>query len=204
MMHQFSMHFSSFVLSGLINSYGVIASAAYGIGLKINSFANLPSSAVADAESCIASQNVGAGNLDRAQSSIKSSRVICIYINVIMTAVLFFFSPQLSSILDSDPEVIREATKFLKICCFANLGECIVHPLMGFFRGTGNSGIVLINSLTTQYTMRLPAAFLCAYVFGMEAECGAVAMLAATYGTALIYSLYYRTGRWKKHIPTTL
>ena len=204
MMHQFSMHFSSFVLSGLINSYGVVASAAYGIGLKVNSFANLPSSAVADAESCIASQNVGAGNIDRAQSSIRSSRIICIYINVIMTAVLFFFSPQLSAIMDKDPAVIRETTRFLKICCFANLGECIVHPLMGFFRGTGNSGIVLANSLITQYTMRLPAAFLCAYVFGMEAECGAVAMLAATYGTALIYSIYYRSGRWRKHIPMNL
>jgi len=201
MMHQFSMHFSSFILSGLVNSYGVVASAAYGIGLKINSFANLPSSAVSDAQSCIASQNIGAGNYKRAQSSIAQSRVICIYINVTMTAVMYFFAPQLASILDKDTQVIAEATRFLQICCFANLGECIVHPLMGFFRGTGNSAIVLANSLTTQYAMRLPAAFVCAKVFGMGASCGAVAMLFATYGTALIYSIYYHSGKWKKHIP---
>lgn len=201
MMHQFSMHFSGFILSGLVNSYGVVASAAYGIGLKINSFANLPSTAVSDAQSCVASQNIGAGNLNRAELSIRHGSMICVYINFVMTAVLYCFAPQLAGILDKNAEVIAAATLFLRVCCFTNLGECIVHPLVGFFRGTGNSGIVLANSLFTQYALKIPASYICAKVFEMHAEAVAVGMLFATYGTAIIYWIYYRSRRWEKHIP---
>jgi len=202
MMHQFSMHFSGFILSGLVNAYGVIASAAYGIGLKINSFANLPSNAMSDALSSVVSQNIGAGNLKRAEAGVKHGRAICFYMNLVMTAVLFIFAPQFAGILDKDPAVIEKATLFLRICSLMNLGEFVVHPLLGFFRGSGNSFIVLINSFITHYVMKIPVSFFCARVFGMEAEAVAIGQLFATFGTATIYWFYYRSGKWKKHIPS--
>lgn len=200
-LHQLCVTFSSVLVSGMVNIGGVASSAAYGIGLKIHSFATLPSSAVCDAESCIVSQNLGAGRIDRAQDAIKHGRVICACCNVVITILVFSLAKILAGIMDSNPEVIEKSVMFIRIMTFQSIGEIIVHSYLGFFRGTSNSVIILGNSLITQYVFRQPVTMLFTYVFGMPLEGAAVAALAATGGTALFYWMYYRSGRWKKHLP---
>ncbi len=200
-LHQLCVTFSSVLVSGMVNTGGVEASAAYGIGLKIYSFATLPSSAVCDAESCVVSQNLGAGRIERAQEAIKHGMVISMFFNVTIAAAVFALAPFLAGFMDSDVLVIEKSVTFIRIMAFQSLGEIVVHPFLGFFRGTSNSAIVLGNSLITQYVFRQPVTMLFTYVLGMPLEGAAVAALAATGGTASFYWLYYRTGRWRKHLP---
>ena len=200
-LHQLCVTFSSVLVSSMVNIGGVAASAAYGIGLKIYSFATLPSSAVCDAESCIVSQNLGAGRLDRAQETIKHGRVVCAFCNVAITVTVFLLARVLAGFMDSNTEVIEKSVTFIRIMTFQSIGEIIVHSYLGFFRGTSNSIIILGNSLITQYVFRQPVTMLFTYVFGMPLEGAAFAALAATGGTALFYWLYYRSGRWRKHLP---
>ncbi len=200
-LHQLCVTLSSVLVSGMVNIGGVAASAAYGIGLKIYSFATLPSLAVCDAESCIVSQNLGAGRIDRAQEAIKHGMIISICFNVTIAIAVYSLAGFLAGFMDSDPNVIEKSVTFIHIMAFQSLGEIVVHPFLGFFRGTSNSYIILGNSLITQYVFRQPVTMLFTYVLGMPLEGAAFAALAATGGTALFYWLYYRSGRWRKHLP---
>lgn len=56
---------SYLIITGMLNTFGVSAAAASGIGLKINTFAGMPCWAIGQAVTAMAGQNIGAGDSER-------------------------------------------------------------------------------------------------------------------------------------------
>lgn len=196
-LQQLSLNVSHLTLNGIVNTYGLVVSAAYGIGVKLDSFAILPSNALNDAVAAFTSQNLGAGHEERALSSIRAARRTALLINAAVTIGIVLFAGKLAGLFNSDPTVVETATTYLHITCVMYILYAYVHPTIGFVKGSGNAMFTFTNSLQAQYLVRIPAALLFSKVFGLGYIGVAIAWICAPLFSNFTYAFYLRSGKWR-------
>ena len=141
-----TMQFGFMLMTKNVAVYGTMATAAYGIGNKINSLITMPANGLGSAISTIVGQNIGAGNKERADKAY--------HITLRIGAVfLFVFGMLLSrrpiasflvKIFTSDMEVVPLATDFLSIMaawCFTN---AFYNVTQGLFNGSGHTLVTML------------------------------------------------------------
>ncbi len=195
---QVSVHFSNLCMTGMANSFGLVSAAAYGIAVKLDSFAILPCSAVNDAVASFAAQNLGADKEERALASAKDGRKLAIIYVCIVFAVIFFLGGRLAAIFTNETDVIYTTSMYLKIACFMYFMYASVYPLQGFLKGSGNSGFVLINSLIVQYIIKIPTAYLLSHVVGIGINGIAITWILTPIFSTVTYTHYIKKGKWRK------
>ena len=193
---QLLLNISHTTLSGIANSFGLSASAAYGIGLKVDGFAFLPSDAINASMASFASQNLGAGKVDRAKKGLREAMKLSVAMAVAVALTVALLAPYIARIFNSDPEVVAYTVQYLRITCFAYLVFATVHPFIGFIRGTGNSMQTLINVVFAQYLVRIPLALLFSHLWGFSGV--AVAVITAPLFSTFTYGHFVLSGRWKR------
>ena len=98
----FALQFSMLMISmmfvvALINGYGVAASAGYGVGGKVDSFATMPVYAFASAAATMVGQNIGARKIERAKSVIHWCVGLCLACEIVIVALVQIFGKWLIS-----------------------------------------------------------------------------------------------------------
>ena len=199
---QATVNIAYVALNGIVNSYGLYASAAYGICVKLDSFAVLPCSAVNDAVSAVSSQNLGVSQKERAIKGITVGRKILIPFNILLMAVMFFLGGKLVCLFNSDPNVIYMAHRYIKISCIMYIFYAIYYPLMGFIKGTGNAVFTLLNTIAAQLIIRVPVAYFCAKILDLGFYGAAVAWIIAPIFSNTVYTVYLKSGKWDKSSKT--
>ncbi|WP_343208716.1 MATE family efflux transporter [Anaerolentibacter hominis] len=191
---QFLLNVSFTTLSGIANTFGLAASAGYGIGVKIDNFAFLPSDSINLAMSSFTSQNIGAGKKERAKTGLKEALKLDVAIAACLTAIVYFGAPYLASIFNKDAQVLSYATTYLRIACFTYVLFAIVHPMIGFARGSGNTLFSLKNVIGSQYLVRIPVALLCAHFIGFPGI--AIGVVAGPVFSIINYIFFIKKGKW--------
>lgn len=185
-------------LAGIANSFGLAATTAYGIGLRIDAFAALPATAVGDAVSAFSSQNFGVGNEKRAIEGRKQGNLLAVGMGCVIAVAVLLFAPQLARIFNKDPEVLALAVPYLRwITPLYPLLAAVQAPV-GFVRGSGNTLFPVLQTLLVQYVIRLPLAFFFAYTLDLQLIGVALAWSVAPAVSVCIYTFYLRSGLWRK------
>ncbi len=195
---QFLLNIANTTLTGIVNTFGLAASAAYGICIKIDSFVHLPSVAIGESVSSFSSQNIGANKSERAVEALKRAVVLSVAIVAIVSFFIFNLSENLIKIFDKDLEIISLGSKYLRIILFAYFVFAFLHPTMGFIRGTGNSMISLISVIVNQFIIRIPLALFLTKKIGFMGIPASI--IAAPFVSLLFYIYFILSGKWKKKI----
>lgn len=185
-------------LSGIANSFGLAATAAYGIGLRIDAFAALPASAAGDSVAAFAAQNFGVGDEKRANEGRKGGAQLALLMGLAVAAVVLLFAPQLAGIFNQDPEVVALAASYLRWVTPLYLLVAYVYTYIGFVRGSGNTLFPVVQTLFIQYVVRIPLAMLLAYTLKLNLTGVALAWVVAPLGSFFIYAVYHHTGLWRR------
>ena len=199
-LQQATINVAYLALNGIVNTYGLAASAAYGICVKLDNFAILPSTAVNDSVAAVTSQNLGVGQTERAIKGISAGRKLIIPFNLVLMFAMFFFGHHFASIFNTDPEVVDMAGRYLKVSCFMYLIYGIYYPLMGFIKGPGNARFALKNTIFAQLILRIPVAYFFAKILNFGFYGVAAAWIAAPISSNTIYTIYLKSGRWLKRL----
>lgn len=196
---QVSVHFSNLCMTGMANSFGLVSAAAYGIAVKLDSFAILPCSAVNDAVASFSAQNLGAGKESRAMEAVKDAKKLAVlYVCMVFTAI-FFFAGTLAGIFTDEAAVIAETTGYLRIACFMYFLYALVYPSQGFLKGSGSSAFVLVNSLCVQYILKIPTAYVLSHFTPLGLKGIAATWIITPTFSVVTYSRYIKKGKWRKH-----
>lgn len=193
---QFLLNIAHTSLTGIVNTFGLSASAAYGICTKIDSFVHLPAVAIGESVSSFSSQNIGAGKSERAVEALKNAIILSVAIIILVSFLIFNLAESLIKIFDQDPEIVSLGSQYIRVIIFAYLVFAFLHPIMGFIRGTGNSMISLISVVVNQFIIRIPLALFLSKRMGFM---GIPSSIIAAPLTALVFYIYFiSSGRWKK------
>jgi putative MATE family efflux protein len=178
----------------IINYYvlmfgGTDGIASYGASVRIEQIALLPALGLNIAVLTLIGQNFGANQLDRMNETIIKSLKIGITMMFIGGILLFFFSPLLVSMFNSDENVIKIGVRYLRIQVFTLSSYVIINIFTSFLQGIKKPSFIIIIGI---YRQVLP--FLIFYLLGYEFNLGLdgvwFGILIINWSAAIILSYY--------------
>lgn len=187
-------------VTSLVNRFGAVVTAAFGVGGRLDQFVTMPAMTVGLSVTALVGQNLGARKFERVREVVRSSVYLTTGITGVISIIVIAIPQVLLRMFTSDAAVMAEGTKYLRTFGFAYIPMALMFTLAGIMRGAGDTVPSMIISIVTLWVVRVPAAFYLSRIFGSR---GLWLGMAASpvIGTALNYA-YYLSGRWKRRVLT--
>lgn len=152
------MNFGILMVQGLVNSFGVMVSAAFAIVVKIDAFAYFPAQDFGNAFSIFVAQNFGAKKGERIRRGFRRSMEISIAFCIIASVFVNIFARELIALFidPAEREIISIGIKYLRIEGAFYLGIGILFLLYGLYRGLAKptmSVVLTVISLGTRVAL---------------------------------------------------
>ena len=195
---QMLFSFGNIALQSLVNSYGASAMAAFGAGLRIESFISLPIINLGAAVSTFVAQNKGAKKFDRIHKGIKYSVYISIILAVTVAFLFVFLSKELIMMFNSDTDVLEIGSRYLNTIGPFFIFICISFMLTSAIKGAGNAIFPLISSIISLWLARIPGSYFFSNLIGVNGI-----WLGIPIGWIIgffITLIYYKKANWQKEI----
>ncbi len=182
----------------LINAFGVAASAANGVQLKLANVNRIITNSMGTAGSAMIAQCIGANKHDRAKSVFNWTLLITLIYAALYSTILLLFPRQIFSLFTRDQAVIAFASA---VCLFSagdNFGGAFRSPCNSMVNGTGAAILGLISSLMDGVVARIGLSILFGNIIGMGIKGYWLGNMLAGYVSVAILLPFVLTGAWRK------
>lgn len=159
-LQDFLTRVSFLILTAILNSLGLVASASIGISEKLFLFLSIIPISFMSALSAFVAQNVGAGNRERAYKSLKISVGISFVFGILTFIATFFFPEILAAAFEKNPEVIAAAARYQRGCAAEHIFISVFFCMLGYFNGLGKTDFVMFQGIFTAFAVRIPLSYL--------------------------------------------
>ncbi len=193
-----AINISMLFVTSLVNSLGTATSAAFGIALRLDEFANKISQGVMMAVSTIVGQNIGAGKIARIRKGVYYAWGICGGFFLIFGLAQLLFPRALYSIFTNDDEVLKLAPIIISALILHYPALLIMKGTNGFVQGIGNAMFGLIIAILDGLVFRVSFSWLFGIYFHMGLYGMILGYALATYSTALPSLFYFLFIPWHK------
>lgn len=193
------INISFLLITTIINTMGLTASAAVGVVEKIIVFAMLPPTAFASAIAVTTAQNIGAGKIERAQKSLYAG-IACSLVMGIAFWIYSQISPEsITSLFSNDKEVIYTAAAYLKSYSLDCILVCFIFCMNSFFSGCGHPIFPMVHSLIATFLIRIPVSFFLSRIEGITLYKIGFGAPLATFISLIMCIIYMKYGSWKNN-----
>lgn len=197
-----TMQFGFLLMSKSVVKYGTIATAAYGIGNRVNSLITLPTNAMGSATATLVGLNIGAGQYDRADKAYRMSRNVSVVFLLIGGLILSrdAVSTSFVRIFSESEDVIVLAAEFLSILslyCFAN---GVYNSTIGLFQGSGHTMVTMAVDATRLWVFRFATLFVCERILHLGLQSIWYSVVVSNGLSALVLYILYRMKIWRKEV----
>ena len=189
---------SFIVLQGIVNTFGLRASAAAGILDKIFLFATIPTNAFNASISAMAAQNIGAGEPRRAVRCLWYGSLLSAVFALVFFLLALFIPEKLIGVFTADAGVISEGVRYYGGYKYDYLLCSLVFCVTGFINGAGHTRFTLINNIVSTYAIRIPACLLAAGTLHAGLSGVGWALPLATLIQLIAAYAFFFAGRWKR------
>jgi putative MATE family efflux protein len=186
------------VLARLVaESGGTTASAGYQVAIRNVVFFILPAWGLSNAAATLVGQNLGAGQIDRAEQSVRlTAKYNAIFMSFV-TILFVFFSEPIIRIFTQDPEVVRYGAKALMIIgtgyIFYGVGMVMTQAL----NGAGDTRTPTIINFVCFWLFQIPLAYYLAKGTDLKSTGAFIAIPIAETMIAVVAWYWFRRGKWK-------
>lgn len=175
--------------------FGTPALAALGIGHRVESWLFMIGVSFGAATAAIVGQNLGAGDVRRAERAGWLSVALCSTLGVAACVIDLAYAERLAGLFTRDSAVILEAARYLRIAAISQLGICAEIVLEGALGGAGETLPPMLAS-STFTASRVPLVVIAADRWGSIGIWWTISLTAL--GRALSMIGLWRLGRWKR------
>ena len=194
-------HLGFLMMTRSVFAYGVNAIAAYGIANKANTLNSLPASGIGAAVATIVGQNMGAGQVKRAE---KGYRLATAGIVSLLLATGFVFSRRpvaeaVVGVFSTDPDVIRMAADYFALMALWTWNNGVLDCSTALFRACGHTGVTMVSDMARIWLFRFATLFVCQRLLGLGVESIWYSVVISNGLSALMMFILYLTGMWKKN-----
>jgi Na+-driven multidrug efflux pump len=196
LIRSFSVHYSMMWVKAALNTYGLVISATYGVGNKIEKFVQVFVQGVDGAAGAMIGQNLGARKIDRVIRTLWTTLCCTMTFGAINAAVFLVFPKLLYRLFTADQNVIEYGIVFLRIMSIG----CLVSAASGCFKSiaTGSGAVFLcfvIGVLDGVCRILVCLFFFYALDGGAPSYFWGAALCQGIPG--LISFIYFLSGKWK-------
>jgi putative MATE family efflux protein len=188
---------SMWLIAIFVAFYGTTIVASYGISMRIMELGIVFAVGLELGSSAIVGQSIGAGKLDRAESTSRKAALVALGITLGLSTVEIIFARGIMSLFGKSVEV--QAAGAVVLVYFA-VGQPLVSTaiaLSSAFYGSGNTWPPTISGLLTAWVFQVPLTAVLVYILGKPASAIWIVMVLnhAIYLGLLV--VWFRLGRWK-------
>lgn len=192
-----AVHVSMLYVNSLVNGLGVVASATFGIGIKIDDICNKVTIGIRNAAAPMIAQNFAARDLVRSRRVVHWAWGIAAAMHGLFIALYLTFGTELFGLFSSDPAVLKLSAVFISAIIWTFFPLAIMRGTTALTQGVGNARLNLINGLIDSVLLRIGLS----YYFGVVANMGFYGFVLgyglAPCGAAIIGLIYYFSRRWE-------
>ena len=183
------------IVQSQVNSFGMMAMAAFGTHSKIEGFAFLPIMSFTMSITTFVSQNLGAKKPERAKKGATFGILTSVALAEIIGILIFLLAPVLIGLFDPTPEVVAYGTLqahteslFYGLLAFA-------HAVASVCRGAGKAFVPMTIMLSVWCVLRIAYIYAVMHIFGEISYIYIAYPL--TWGISdIIYLIYYLRSNW--------
>jgi putative MATE family efflux protein len=191
------------LLSFLVASFGTVTLAGYGVGSNILQFVTIPAMGMSQAVSTLVSQNMGAGNPQRATRITVLGAGASFAILSAVGLIAYLFAPALVAFfVPRAPDVIAEGARFIRIMCLAWGGIGVQLCVVSAFRASGNMLAAMVIALVSQFVLQFPLAYILAKHTSLQASGLFWSFPITTIIVAVVAVCCFAQGGWKATVLT--
>lgn len=199
MIQQSLLSVGSMVLAGIVNSFGVDTTAAYGAALRIEMLAMMPAMTIGMAASSLAGQNIGAHRYERVREVFGWSLIVGAGVTAV-PALAAFFAPEflLRGFLDA-PTPVAIGVGYLRVVGLGYILTAVLFACNGVINGAGHTFATTLVTLVSLWFFRVPLAIYWARHLGRVE--GVWYAIVVGFAIGMVLSLgYYLSGRWRRPV----
>ena len=198
------------IVQSLTNSFGEAFIAANVIVMRVDGFAMMPNFSFGTAMTTFAGQNVGAGKMDRVSKGAKQGTLMAVGCSATLTLIILLFGKYLMGIFTDTAELVDLSMYLMRILAVGYIAMAVTQSLSGVMRGAGDTVTPMWISLINTVLIRVPIAYGISYLTRTPElptgrfECIQISLLITWIMGAVMTSIFYRIGAWKKKALKTI
>jgi len=154
--------FGFLFLQGFVNTFGTVVIGVFSLGNRLTGFFMMPAMGLSNALSSIVGQNLGAGNIKRAEKSVLYALGWVTLLMGIGSFCLFNFGGTFIKLFINDPEIVFHGSRMFKITSIASILFSIIFVFNGVFNGAGYTKPAMVLNISRLWILRIPLTYILA------------------------------------------
>ncbi len=192
------INLSMLVVNAMINSIGVVASATFGAGVRIDDIINKISQGIQYAAVPMISQNIGARNAERAKRVVYCAWVFSFILTAIFLVLYITLGRELFMLFSDDPLVHDASSEFIAAILYMFPAFSIMRGSGAFVQGIGNAKLGMVLAMLDGVVLRIGLSWFFGIFLGFGFFGFVLGYGLAPYGYAIPSMIYFLAGRWQK------
>ncbi len=192
------INLSMLFVNSMINEVGVVASATFGVGVRIDDIINKISQGIQFAAMPMISQNIAANQRKRAVQVVRWSWVYSFGLTAVAMVAYLAFGKELFMLFSDDPLVHEMSSTFVAAILWMFPALAVMRGTGAFVQGIGNARFSMVLALLDGVLLRIGLSWLFGIALGWGFFGFVLGYGVAAYGNAVPGMIYFLSGIWKR------
>ena len=192
------INLSMLVVNAMINEVGVVASATFGVGVRIDDIVNKISQGIQYAAVPMISQNIGAGNNERTKQVVRWAWMFSTALTVFFMILYVTLGKQLFMLFSDDPLVHDMSGEFVRAILWMFPAFAVMRGSGAFVQGIGYAKLSMALAILDGVVLRIGLSWLFGIALGWGFFGFVLGYGLAPYGYAIPSMIYFLSGKWTK------
>ncbi len=192
------INISMIFVNSMINQVGVVASATFGVGGRIDDIVNKISQGIQYAAVPMISQNVAAKQNERAKKIVYWALIYSAILTVFFMTLYIFFGKQMFMLFSDDVKVHEMSATFISAILWMFPAFGVMRGSGAFVQGIGNAKLSMTLALLDGVFLRIGLSWLFGVALNMGFFGFVLGYALAPYGYAVPSMIYFLAGKWQK------
>jgi putative MATE family efflux protein len=192
------INISMMFVNSIVNDISVVASATFGVGMRIDDIINKVSQGIQHAAMPMISQNIGANKPDRAKKVVYYAWLYSGIFTVFFMFLYIVLGRQMFELFSDDVLVHEASGTFIRAILWMFPAFAVMRGSGAFIQGIGNARLSMVLAILDGVALRIGLS----WFFGIVLEWGfygfVLGYALAPYGFAIPSMIYFLSGIWKK------
>ena len=192
------INLSMLFVNAMVNNVGVVASATFGVEVRIDDIINKISQGLQFAAMPMISQNIAAGERKRSRQVVWFVWLFSFVLMAFFIAVYYVFGRQLFMLFSDDTKVHDMSATFIRAILWMFPAMSIMRGSNAFIQGIGNAKLSMVLALLDGVVLRIGLSWL----FGIVLDWGFFGFVLgyglAPYGCAVPGMIYFLSEVWQR------
>lgn len=182
--------------AAMINSLGDVSTAAHTIANTVESAFYIPGYGMQTAAATLAGNALGARDEKRIKDLGRMILLIEVVLMILSGGALFLFAPDMMRLFSRDPQVILLGSIVLRMVAVSEPFYGVSIIIEGMLQGMGRTMMPFVSNIIGMWGIRILGTLVCTQFLGLGLISAWGCMIAHNMLLFMLFTFYYRSGRW--------